>query len=96
MIRIRLLSIALLAGCTGVAHGEDLLQIYQLARNSDPTLAGAQANKLATDESVTQARAQLLPQIGINLNFSRARSGDDGDLEVLVDPLGRARSGHRP
>lgn len=72
MIRIRLLSIALLAGCTGVAHGEDLLQIYQLARDSDPTLAGAQANKLATDESVTQARAQLLPQIGINLNFSRA------------------------
>lgn len=91
MIRIRLLSIALLAGCTGVAHGEDLLQIYQLARNSDPTLAGAQANKLATDESVTQARAQLLPQIGINLNFSRARSGDDGDLEVLVDPLDPAQ-----
>ncbi|WP_306581633.1 TolC family outer membrane protein [Dokdonella sp.] len=87
MTRIRILPLALLLACSTAAQAEDLLQIYQLARSSDPTLAGAQATKLATDENVDQARAQLLPQIGINLNFSAAHSGENGSLQMPVDPL---------
>lgn len=86
MIRFRTLPLAILLSCAGTAHAEDLLQIYQQARNSDPTLAGAQATKLATDEVVDQARAQLLPQIGIDLSFSRSRSGSNGSSQVALDP----------
>ncbi|HEY6941904.1 TolC family outer membrane protein [Dokdonella sp.] len=79
MIRFRSLSLALaLSLAAGAAHADDLLQIYQEARASDPTLAGAEATKLATDENVDQARALLLPQIGVNLDFTRSRGGENG------------------
>lgn len=86
MIRLCTLSLAIALGCAGSAHAEDLLQIYQQARNSDPTLAGAQATKLATDENVNQARAQLLPQIGIDLSFTRSRSGSNNTSQIQLDP----------
>jgi outer membrane protein len=83
MIRIRSLSLALALGlCATAAHADDLMQIYQEARASDPTLAGAEATKLATDENVAQARSQLLPQIGINLDFSRTRGGENGQTLI--------------
>lgn len=83
MIRIRSLSLAIvLASGATTAHADDLIQVYQEARASDPTLAGAEATKLATDEVVDQARAQLLPQIGINLDFTRTRFGDNGSTLI--------------
>jgi len=88
MIRFRTLTLAVALSCAGAAHAEDLMQIYQEARTSDPTLAGAEATKLATDENVDQARSQLLPQIGINLDFSRSRAGDNGTSQVELDPIG--------
>ncbi len=86
MIRFRTLSFAVALACAGAAHAEDLMQIYQEARSSDPTIAGAQATKLATDENVDQARAALLPQIGISLDFSRTRGGENGHSQVQLDP----------
>jgi len=83
MIRFRSLPLALaLSFATGAAHADDLLQVYQEARASDPTLAGAEATKLATDENVDQARSQLLPQIGVNLDFTRSRAGENGITQV--------------
>ena len=87
MIRIRYLSLAmLLASGASAAHADDLIQIYQEARASDPTLAGAEATKLATDENVDQARSALLPQIGVSLDFTRSRGGDSSTSSVQ-DPL---------
>jgi outer membrane protein len=87
MTRIRFLPLAVALACAmPAAHADDLLQIYQEARASDPTLAGAEATKLATDEFVDQARSQLLPQIGINLDFSRTRGGSNGET-IVRDPL---------
>jgi outer membrane protein len=86
MIRIRSLSLALsLASGVPAAHADDLLQIYQEARASDPTLSGAEATKLATDEFVDQARSALLPQIAASLDFTRTRGGQDGTT-VIQDP----------
>ena len=83
MIRLRTLSMALALACAATAaHADDLMQVYQEARASDPTLAGAQATKLATDENVDQARAALLPQIGVNIDYTRSRGGENGDLEI--------------
>ena len=70
MTRTRCLPLAiLLALGVPMAHADDLMQIYQESRASDPTLAGAEATKLATDENVDQARSQLLPQIAAALEI---------------------------
>ena len=66
----RLLAIALGAALGGAAVGnadmaraEDLVQIYRDALVSDPTLAAARANWLATQENGPQALAGLLPSV---------------------------------
>jgi outer membrane protein len=83
MTRFRTLPLALaLTFVTSAAYADDLLQVYQEARASDPTLAGAEATKLATDENVDQARSQLLPQIGVSLDFTRSRGGENGTVLV--------------
>jgi outer membrane protein len=66
----RLLAFALplalaLAGLSGSATGEDLVQIYADALTSDPTLAAARANWAATQQAVPQARAGLLPAVSL-------------------------------
>ena len=53
------------------------MQVYKEARASDPTLSGAQATKLATDENVDQARSQLLPQIRRQRRFTRTYGGNN-------------------
>lgn len=93
--RPSLLSLAMLTAMTaipGMAHAEDLLGVYQLARQSDPILAQAESQHLATREGVTQARAQLLPQISGSYSYnqshttsssSRPYSTGNGDFQVL-------------
>ena len=53
------------------AAAEDLLQIYRDALTNDPTLASARATWLATQESVPQARAGLLPSVTLVGNANR-------------------------
>lgn len=80
MIRMSSLPLALLLALgASAAQADDLIQVYQEARVSDPTLAGAEATKLATDEGVDQARSFLLPQLGANIDYTRSRSGNDAD-----------------
>src|SRR5690242_15383968 len=87
MIRFRSLPLALaLSFATGAAHADDLLQVYQEARASDPTLAGAEATKLATDENVDQARSQLLPQIAAALSYTRTTGGSNSP-SFAPDPI---------
>ena len=88
MMRTRCLPLALmLALGAPLAHADDLIQIYQEARASDPTLAGAEATKLATDENVDQARAALLPQIAAALSFTRSHGGSNSP-SFIGDPSG--------
>jgi len=88
MMRIRTLPLALLLALGApLVHADDLMQIYQEARTSDPTLAGAEATKLATDENVDQARAQLLPQIAAALSFTRTTGGSNSPT-FSPDPNG--------
>ncbi len=87
MMRTRSLPLALLLALGApIAHADDLMQIYQQARASDPTLAGAEATKLATDENVDQARSQLLPQIAAALSFTRATGGSN-TAGFVPDPV---------
>jgi outer membrane protein len=64
------LMLALAAACASTsALAEDLMQIYQQARDADPTLSIADANKGSVGEGVDQARAALLPQINGSFGY---------------------------
>ena len=74
-IRRNALTLALAAACASMpAAAEDLFQIYQQARQADPTLAIADSTKGAVGEGVDQARSALLPQISASLGYLH----DDG------------------
>ncbi len=79
-LSLRPLSFAiLLAGATaGSASAADLMQAYEMARQSDPQLAAAESTRQAIGENVVQSRARLLPNLTgtASLTDNRTR-GDD-------------------
>jgi outer membrane protein len=72
-MRLRLPTLALaiipLAG-----HGKDLLDAYQEARANDPVLSQSNATRLSASESVSQARALLLPQVNGTVSLNQVSS----------------------
>lgn len=70
-----------------LASAEDLTQIYDLARQNDPVLSGAEAQRLSTAEGVTQATSALLPQISASLGFNDS-SGDVYSAGLQADAQG--------
>lgn len=65
------LSLLLAAGLAGVslpATADDLLQIYQQARQNDPVFAAAQANRDAGQEKKAQGLSGLLPSVNLSAN----------------------------
>ncbi len=85
------LALALLVLPLG-AQAEDLLQSYELARNSDPQFAAAEAGRLATREGAVQTRATFLPQIGgsVGASYSDTTSELGSGLEVSDGGGGRS------
>ncbi len=95
MTRLRPLLLAALLGA-GPAQGEDLLQVYALARGADPQRAGAEALRGVQREAAEQARAVLRPQWSLSAAQSRSDGSGSHALasslsQVLVD-LGRLRT----
>ena len=79
-LRLRPLSFALLlAGLSAQAHATDLMQAYDLARQSDPQLAGSEAQKRAQGEGIVQARATLLPQITADVTLTKTDGRSSGN-----------------
>ena len=68
------LGIALL-GSGGVAHGNDLKDLYDLAQTRDTTLQVAHFQRDAAIEVRPQALAALLPQISAAASATRERAG---------------------
>ncbi len=85
------LALALLVLPLG-AQAEDLLQSYELARNSDPQFAAAEAGRLATREGAVQTRATFLPQIGgsVGASYSDSTSELGNGFEVSDGGGGRS------
>src|SRR5688500_3273870 len=99
-LRLRPLSLAiLLTGAAGAANAADLMQAYELARQSDPQLAAADANRLAQRELPVQSRSALLPQVNGNLSFQDQDGGGEASEVLSFDPLlissGRSASENR-
>jgi outer membrane protein len=75
------LALAVLLLPSGV-QAEDLLQSYELARNSDPQLSAAEANRRISREGAVQARAALLPQINGSAGYTRSAADDESSPPV--------------
>lgn len=63
--RLSTLIAALLCGLASASQAEDLLQIYDLAVQSDPQIRQAEQNLFATREVKPQARSLLLPNLSL-------------------------------
>lgn len=75
---------ALALSLASSAGAADLMQAYEMARQSDPTLSAAEANSLAIGQGVPIARAALLPQIAAGIGATESRG--DG-VRTSNDPL---------
>src|ERR1051325_4821804 len=79
-MRLKLLTLALaLTALPLSGHSEDLLDAYREARANDPVLAQSDANRQATGEGITQARALMLPQLSAGLTFNQYSGNNSQD-----------------
>jgi outer membrane protein len=81
------LSLALVLSLAGSANAADLTQAYDLARQSDPQLAAAEARALSQREGIVQSRAALLPQVDITGNFSDSNGDNRSVRPISLNPL---------
>jgi len=59
-----------LGGFSLVSQAEDLLQVYQQARVSNPDLRSSAATRDAAFEKINEARSPLLPQLGLGADYT--------------------------
>ncbi|MBI1422083.1 MAG: TolC family outer membrane protein [Gammaproteobacteria bacterium] len=78
----KILLLLLGLGCAGSLHAENLLDIYKLARQNDPTYLAAVAEYEAAKQASPRAWASVLPQINLSGNHSEY----DQDVTVLGNP----------
>ncbi|MGD9841752.1 MAG: TolC family outer membrane protein [Steroidobacteraceae bacterium] len=64
----------------GSSHATSLLDVYDQAAQSDPTIRAAEATRLASREARPQALAAFLPDISANAGWAGTTSGSDGNL----------------
>ncbi|CZF83934.1 Outer membrane protein TolC precursor [Grimontia celer] len=69
-----------------LASADDLIQVYEQAKQSDPQLLQAAATKDAAFAAVDTNRGTLLPQINLNAGYNLSRNSDDSinDTDTLT------------
>src|SRR5690606_9371001 len=73
------ITFALLCSGVSVAHGRDLLEVWQLALQRDPIYAASGYAREADQERIPQARARMLPYVtaGTNATLDNSRRARD-------------------
>ncbi|WP_268866820.1 TolC family outer membrane protein [Methylobacillus arboreus] len=80
--RLFILAMAGLISCQAQAeNGQNLLDIYEIALSSDPTLAAARSGNLAAQEKIEQGKALYRPTV----NFTTEASHSETDIRYLGD-----------
>ncbi|MGL6261635.1 outer membrane channel protein TolC [Vibrio sp. WXL103] len=80
---------AALGSLSTSAFADDLVQIYNLAKDNDPTLLSSAATRDAAFEAITSSRSTLLPQINLNAGFNANRSNlDQRESDTLTAGVG--------
>jgi len=68
---------------------DNLLEVYNLAKDNDPTYLASDAGRMATNERVNQSMASLLPQLSATYSYSktdRESSGVNTIIGAIDDP----------
>lgn len=58
-----------LGGFSAMSQAENLMQVYQQARESNPDLRKSAADRDAAFEKINEARSPLLPQLGLGADY---------------------------
>lgn len=66
-----------LTGFSAVSQAENLLQVYQQARLSNPDLRKSAADRDSAFEKINEARSPLLPQLGLGADYGYTRGYRD-------------------
>ncbi|OSN06346.1 outer membrane channel protein TolC [Lonsdalea iberica] len=66
-----------LSGFSFMSQAEDLLQIYQQAKTTNPDLRSSAATRDAAFEKINEARSPLLPQLGLGADYTYTRGFRD-------------------
>ncbi|OLQ87083.1 outer membrane channel protein TolC [Vibrio panuliri] len=74
---------AALGSLSTSAWADTLADIYNQAKENDPTLLKAAAERDAAFEAINQSRADLLPQISLNAGYNLTRGDTDLDDSAL-------------
>lgn len=92
-----LISMMVLFGTSGLAHADNLLDIYHLAQQKDPQLLEAKAVRDQAFEAINEADAALLPQInlGANLGYQKTNRSDQATAGTAGANLGLSQSLYR-
>jgi len=68
-----------LTGFSAVSQAENLLQVYQQARLSNPDLRKSAADRDAAFEKINEARSPLLPQLGLGADYNYSNGFRDSN-----------------
>lgn len=68
--------------CSTHLYAADLLEVYGLARQSDPVLAAADATRRSVAENLPQARAALLPELSSSVSYTKSDITSSGVIAV--------------
>lgn len=63
-----------LCGFAGLASAENLIQVYEQAKESNPDLRKSEAMRNAAYEKITETRGNLLPQLGLTGGFDLVKN----------------------
>ena len=68
-----------LAGFSAMSQAENLLQVYQQARTSNPELRKSAADRDAAFEKINESRSPLLPQLGLGADYTYSNGYRDSN-----------------
>ncbi|WP_409421948.1 outer membrane channel protein TolC [Pseudaeromonas sp. ZJS20] len=92
-----LISILVLLGTSGLAHADNLLDIYHLAQQKDPQLLESKAVRDRAFEAINETDAARLPQInlGATTGYRKTDKHDANTAATLGGNLGLSQSLYR-
>ncbi|KHS93808.1 membrane protein [Pectobacterium brasiliense] len=68
-----------LGGFSAMSQADNLLQVYQQAKSTNPDLRSSAATRDAAFEKINESRSPLLPQLGINAGYTYNRGYRDSN-----------------
>lgn len=84
--QIKILLSVMILSTSAQMNADNLLDVYRLAVDSDPTFLASEAGTRATSERVNQSMAALLPQLNGSYTYSKSTSDSAGITTVFDNP----------